>query len=65
MSEASEIRELQNACIALSPPNKQQAYDVASALKFAEDRALTAAGVSRTGDGDEAGVRPNGTEQRL
>jgi hypothetical protein len=56
----SEITEIRNACVALSPPNQKRAYEVACALKFAEDRVVTTAGVSRTGD--EAGVRPNGTE---
>ncbi|GHV53965.1 hypothetical protein AGMMS49579_13680 [Spirochaetia bacterium] len=52
MPEHSEIKEIWNACAALSPLNQKCAYDVASALKFAEDRAVTATGGSRTGDSD-------------
>ncbi|GHV34712.1 hypothetical protein AGMMS4952_27090 [Spirochaetia bacterium] len=52
MPDNSEIKEIRDACVALSFPNQQRAYEVACALKFAEDRALTAAGVDRTGDGD-------------
>ncbi|GHT77940.1 hypothetical protein FACS1894130_03670 [Spirochaetia bacterium] len=52
MPDNSEIKEIRDACAALSFPNQQRAYEVASALKFAEDRAVTVAGVCRAGDGD-------------
>ena len=50
MPETSEIKEILDACTVLSPLNRKRAYELASALKFAEDRAV--AGASRTGDGD-------------
>jgi hypothetical protein len=44
LPETAEIKEIRNACVALSPLNRKRAYDVASALQFAEKRAVTAAG---------------------
>ncbi|GHV77530.1 hypothetical protein AGMMS49942_23510 [Spirochaetia bacterium] len=58
MLENVEAKEIRDACVALSPPNKQRAYEVACALKFAEDRTVTAAGASRTGDGDGGRGKP-------
>ena len=52
MLENVEIKEIRNACIALSLPNQQRAYEVACALKFAEKTPGTAANVSHTGDSD-------------
>jgi hypothetical protein len=51
LPEITEIQEMHNACVALSPPNKKHAYEVAAALKFAEDRAVKTVGVNRVGDG--------------
>jgi hypothetical protein len=60
LPEASEIQEIRNACVVLSLSNKERAYDVASALKFAEhptqfsaeDRAVKAAGPGLAGGSD-------------
>jgi hypothetical protein len=60
LSEHSEIQEMQNACVALSLPNKKHAYEVAAALKFAEDRAVTAAGIYLAGGRDEGRSKPKG-----
>jgi hypothetical protein len=46
LSEISEIQAIQDACTALSLPNQKRVYEVACALKFAEEKPVTAAGAS-------------------
>jgi hypothetical protein len=53
LPETSEIQEVQNACVALSPPNKKHDYEVACALKFAGERAVKAAGVCLAKENDD------------
>jgi hypothetical protein len=56
MPDVAEIKEIQNVCEALSLQNQKHAYEIACALKFAEERPVKTAGVSRAGDGDSRRV---------
>jgi hypothetical protein len=38
MAEDAETREIRDICSALCLPNQERAYDVACALKFAEEK---------------------------
>jgi hypothetical protein len=57
-----ETKEIRDACAVLSLQNQKRAYEVACALKFAEhptqfpaeEKPVTAAGVSRAGTSGEA-----------
>jgi hypothetical protein len=53
MSKDAEIREIGDACAALSPLNRERAYDVASALKFAENPVVQAVDGGLTGTSGE------------
>lgn len=65
MSVNSEIKELRDACAALSLPNQKRAYEVACALQFAAETPVKAARPGLTGNDERSRRRTKRAEQGL